>query len=302
MRQMSLVVAIVILVAVGVEGTATAEARIERNVVYGMYSGLALLMDVYHPEESNGYGVLVIWGSGWHSTLAQNAWQLKENGAFSPLPDAGYTVFVINHRARPRFRYPAAVEDAQRAVRFIRHHAEDYGITADRIGGVGSSSGAHLVSMLGTLDGQGDPDDLDPVNRASAKLQAVVSFAGPSDLATMAIAPVVSFIGMPLYPGDTTSEAYRMYWEASPANHVSRDDAPFLLIHGDADDAAPFEQALVMERALSQAGVERRLVRVPDGPHAVFRVLNRDGSLATETGRFEEAEVVDWFDTHLRNH
>ncbi|MCH7475257.1 MAG: alpha/beta hydrolase, partial [Gemmatimonadetes bacterium] len=71
------------------------------------------------------------------------------------LLDAGYTVFTINHRAAPRFRYPAAVEDAQRAVRFIRHNAQRYGVDPDRIGGYGGSSGAHLVSLLGTMDGDG---------------------------------------------------------------------------------------------------------------------------------------------------
>ena len=244
--------------------------------------------------------------------MAQSARQLKGRGSFPPLTDAGYTVFVINHRSAPRFRYPAAVEDAQRAVRFIRHHAEGYGISAERIGGIGGSSGAHLVSMLGTLDGRGEPDDPDPVNRESAKLQAVVSFAGPSDLATLQSASgspaVASFVGMrPPRQGrnntiDTTSQEYRTYWEASPANHASRDDAPFLLIHGDADATVPFVQAGVMEQALTRAGVERRLVRVPDGPHGVVGLMLRDGSLPTEAGRFEVAEVVGWFDRHLRNH
>ncbi len=47
-----------------------AQARVESNVVYGMYSGLALLMDVYHPADPNGYGIVVIRGSGWHAPLS----------------------------------------------------------------------------------------------------------------------------------------------------------------------------------------------------------------------------------------
>ena len=58
--------------------------------------------------------------------------------------EAGYTAFVINHRASPRFRYPAAIEDAQRAVRFIRHNAGGYGIDGRRLGAWGASSGGHL--------------------------------------------------------------------------------------------------------------------------------------------------------------
>ena len=57
----------------------------------------------------------------------------------------------------------------------MRHHATEYGIDATRIGAMGGSSGAHLVSLLGVLDGDGDPKDASPVNRESAKVQVVVA-------------------------------------------------------------------------------------------------------------------------------
>jgi len=167
-----------------------AEPRLESNVIYGMYSGLALLTDIFHPEQPNGYGIIFVSGSGWHDPTGHDARPLKERGqeqAYAvPLAEAGYTVFVLNHRAAPRFRYPAAVEDVQRAVRFIRHSAGRFGIRADRIGAMGGSSGGHLVSLLGTLDGTGDPENPDPVNRESAKVQCVVARAAPSDMSAMA--------------------------------------------------------------------------------------------------------------------
>lgn len=98
------------------------------------------------------------------------------------LLDAGYTLFVINHRNGPRFRYPAPVEDVQRSVRFIRYSAKTYRIDPDRIGAVGYSSGAHLVALLGVLDGRGDSNDPDPINRVSARVQSVVASATPTDL------------------------------------------------------------------------------------------------------------------------
>src|SRR5947207_4586824 len=90
--------------------------RLDKNVIYGMYSGLALLMDVHYPEKPNGYGVIFISGSGWHAPLEYAAEPLKQGSQarlYGPrLTAAGYTVFPISHRAAPRFRYPAAVEDA----------------------------------------------------------------------------------------------------------------------------------------------------------------------------------------------
>ncbi len=95
--------------------SAAEKVTVERNVAYGMYSGLALLMDVYHPSEPNGYGVVFVSGSAWNAPLSFNATPLKESGQEKgyaiPLAEAGYTVFGINHRATPRFQYPAAVED-----------------------------------------------------------------------------------------------------------------------------------------------------------------------------------------------
>src|SRR5437764_115598 len=100
-----------------------AGARLQSNVVYGMYSGLALLMDVHYPEKPKGVGIIFISGSGWHAPLALGAPQLKASDAVekyaSALTNAGFTVFAVNHRAAPRFHYPAPVEDVQRAVRFV---------------------------------------------------------------------------------------------------------------------------------------------------------------------------------------
>ena len=164
------------------------QARVEKNVVVGMVSGLALVMDVHHPEEPNGFGIVHVSGSGFSRPLAYNAPLLSESqvGIYGkPLVEHGYTVFSLNHRATPRFRYPAPLLDVQRTVRFIRYHAEEYGIDLDRIGAVGGSSGGMLVSLLGVLDGKGDPEDPDPINRVSAKVQVVVARAAPVDRTRM---------------------------------------------------------------------------------------------------------------------
>jgi len=249
---------------------AAAKHHVERNVVYGMYSGLALLLDVYHPDEPNGYGVIFISGSGWSAPLGLDARPLKESGQEKvyavPLTDAGYTVFAINHRATPRFQYPAPVEDAQRAVRFARHHADKFGINKDWIGAVGGSSGGHLVSMLGTLDGEGVPDEPDPLLRTSAKVQCVVARATPARLG--AGASIALLLGMvPRARAGANSIEKRTYREASPINHVTSDDAPFLLIHGDADKRVPFEQSEIMKETLEEAGVEVKLLTIPGGGH-----------------------------------
>ena len=252
------------------------QSRTEENVVYAMRGGLAMLLDVHYPERSNGFGIVFIPGSGWHAPLSYDAAPLKSSGFAKlyvpPLAKAGFTVFVINHRAPPRYSYPAPVEDAQRAVRFVRHHAGRFGIDPDRIGGVGGSSGAHLVSMLGVLDGGGDSDNPDPVERASAKLQAVLARAGGFDLTQLqgrfSSGSVSSLLGMRLGARDhPASIEHRTYWAASPAAYVSPDDPPFLLLHGTDDDRVPHSQSEEFAARLKADGIEAELITVDGGGH-----------------------------------
>ena len=79
---------------------------IQSNIAYGMYSGAALLLDVYKPNTPNGYGIIYVSGSGWTTPLAYSAPELKSNGQSkqyaTALAKAGYTVFSVNHRSLPR--------------------------------------------------------------------------------------------------------------------------------------------------------------------------------------------------------
>ena len=254
---------VVFALVVLMPAVASAQISVERNVIYGMYSGLALLMDVHRPVKANGYGVVLIPGSGFHAVQGYNATPLKDgrSAAFAYLPvllDTGFTVFVVNHRAAPRFRYPSAVEDVQRAVRFIRHEAARYNIRADRLGVVGYSSGGYLALMLGVLDGAGDAKADDPVERESARVQAVVANAANADLLldiqiAQNSSTIASFMGqLPTIGGGTIEDPIAMgsYRQASPITHVSRSTAPLLLIHGDADRTVSFRHAEEMTTAM----------------------------------------------------
>lgn len=275
-------------------------ALIERNVVYGMQSGLALLMDVHRGPQPNGLGVIVIHGTAWHASPGYDSPPMKENPyqlevLVKPLVSAGYTAFVINHRAAPSYRYPAALDDAVRAVRFVRHHAARFGISADRLGAVGASSGAHLVSMLGVRPPADVPHATDPVDRVAASVQAVVAINAPTDLtgsfqSDWAMSAIGAFLGS-IRSMDENSAEWKAYREASPIAHVSRDDAPLLLIHGDKDTAIPIEQSERFEAALKQAQVATALLRVPGADHRLQPKPAKPDY---------QAAMVQWLDSHLR--
>ncbi len=298
----------VILLIAAAPRVLQAQARIESNVVYGMYSGTALLLDVHYPAAPNGYGIVFIPGNAWHEPLSFDAEPLKGeiNRAFmgaDALLEDGYTLFSINYRSAPGFRYPAAVDDAQRAVRYVRYHAALYGIDPNRIGVIGHSSGGHLASMLGVLDGDGDPEDLSPVNQESSKVQAVVALAGNSDLTAFVTGTdgdrtaVSSFIGTYLAffrTADAQQKELLQYAEASPTSYVSPDDPPVLLVHGDADTVVPFSQSELFHQKLADGGVTVELIRIPSGDH--FLATSESGPASDYL-----SAMVEWFDRHLQN-
>ncbi len=300
--------ALTALLTVNAATGAHAQAKVERNIIYGMYSGLSLLMDVHYPSEPNGHGLVLIPGSAWRAPLSLDAEPLKHAASrpvlgVDKLLTAGYTVFSINHRATPRFPYPAAVADSQRAVRFIRHHADRFSINADLIGAVGGSSGGYLVSMLGALNGDENSAGLSPVDRESAKVQAVVALYPATDLTEFAKqtgganALMSLFVGAYLGatpPENPTTEEAALYAEASPTTHITPDDPPFLLIHGDADTAVPYRQSEVLYARLDKHGVTKEFLTIPGGGHG-------DALIAGPNPPDHYGPMINWFDRHLRH-
>ena len=147
------------------------------------------------------------------------------------------------------------------------------------------------MSMLGTLDGKGTADSPDPVEQQSSKVQCVVALYPVTDPATVdtpsGLQAVTSFMGA---PARFDPKRFR---EAAPVTHVSADDPPFLLIHGDGDKTVPYSQSEALEAALKNAGVAVKLVRVPGGDHG--------SDFPGNTQKMDwPAMTLEWFDSHLK--
>lgn len=252
----------------------------EVNVVYGMASGAALLMDVYHPDLARGLGIIVVPGSGWYRPEIYAAPQLKDLSGYDymrayvhALNEAGFTVFVINHRSHPGFRYPVPVEDTRRAVRFVRAQAERFGIDPERIGIMGHSSGGNLAAMAGVLDDT-PGTSRGPVDQTSAAVQAVAALAAPFDLTHQeggtiyGAQTIVSYIGEPFYGEDQWYEtAPPPHAEASPVTHVDGNDPPFLIAWSANDPIVPPAQARQMIAAMEEAGARFEAVETEGEGH-----------------------------------
>ena len=173
----------------------------------------------------------------------------------------------------------------QRAVRFIRYHAEKFGINPERIGAIGGSSGGHLVCMLGVLDGDKVPEDDTPINRRSSKVQCVIARAAPTSFLERGFGD--SFLG---FKKRERSIEYKIAQEASPIFHVSPDDPPILLVHGDQDEVVPvLSHSKNMYEKLQEMNVVSKLHVVEGGAH---------GPGLVNTPEWKN-EFVNWMDEHL---
>jgi acetyl esterase/lipase len=251
------------------------------NVVYASYSGLSLLMDVKVPAKPNGYGVVHIPGSGFQAPMSMEPWQLKDEQYQLPVEqamlDAGFTVFTINHRAAPRFKYPAALEDAQRAVRFVRAHAKEYNISPDWLGLLGVSSGATLVGTLATR-GEGTDEGLAQAAKDPKKAQCAVAVMGGYDLLSLgqdglAVALLTNYIDVPApFPDEAGFPGYphrlAPYVAASPMTYVDATMPHMLLLHGDKDKLIPISQSEIFEKKVKEVGGSITLKVMTDIGHA----------------------------------
>jgi acetyl esterase/lipase len=241
------------------------------GIPYGKRGAEALTFDVLRPTRPNGLGVLVLVSGGWKS---------KQPGEFdtwivAPLLRHGYTVFAVCHVSQPRATVMEIVEDMHRAVRFIRHHAREYGVTPQQLGVTGGSAGGHLSLMLATRSGPGRPDADDPVERESSAVQAVAIFFPVTDLLNLGKStenagdggPPKSFVRA-FGPQSTNLAVWKVIGrETSPIYFVSSNLPPVLIHHGDADTLTPLEQSEWFRNAAAKAGREVQIVVHSGGRH-----------------------------------
>jgi acetyl esterase/lipase len=196
-------------------------------------------MDVWKPAKKNGGGVIFLVSGGFNSGI-----DMVDSGFFGPVVfkpclDRGYTLFLVCHGSQPKFTVSEIVADIHRAVRFIRVHANDYGVDPNRLGIMGASSGGYLALTIGTRGKPGDPEVKDPVDRASSRVQAVACFCPPSDLVnygkvgrSIVEYDPVKFVWHAFGVQEKTKEEQiKVLLDLSPLAAVTKETPPTLIIH-----------------------------------------------------------------------
>ncbi|MAG37095.1 MAG: hypothetical protein CL878_12740 [Dehalococcoidia bacterium] len=218
--------------------------ELRTDVVYVHHGSQDLQLDLFIPQKP-GHGrpaVAYLHGGGWHSGTRRQFWRHAAHMATQ-----GFVGATAQYRFAPTHPFPAAVEDAQAAVRWLRCQAATLGIAADLIGAVGGSAGGHLAALLGTTDV--------PVEGVSSRVQAVVAFNGEFDLPAFLATPVTTDERMSHAVQDFVGPHPRTAQQASPLHQADRQAAPTLPLHGTADSLVPFTQSVAFQQRLQALGV-----------------------------------------------
>lgn len=258
------------------------------DVTFGEADGIPLRLEIVRPEpipDSPMPVVVYIHGGAWmHGD--------RQDNRNAILAAHGFFTISIDYRHSDQAIFPAQIEDAKAAVRWLRAQASQYHIDPNRIGVWGHSAGAHLAALLGT---SGDVPLLEGNSGSSgysSRVHAVVTLACPIDFLQMGgwheapDSPEAQLVGGPI------RERRSLVTMANPITYVRKDAPPFLLIHGDKDEIVPIGQSELLYQALQKVGVDVTFSIISGGTHD----FGEDDPSWTETQRL----VLSFFNKHLR--
>jgi len=229
------------------------------------------------PSHQTHTAVLILPGGGYaHLALDHEGTQVAKW-----LNNLDVSAFVLEYRLGPVYHYPIELQDAARALRWIRLHAEEYGVAPDRIGVWGFSAGGHLASTLGTHFESGKADATDPIERLSSR----------PDFMVLAY-PVIDPIG-PAAEGSFRSllgdnPDPKLVEELSNDKRVTPATPPTFLVHANDDPGVSAQNSVNFYLALLRSGVPAEMHIYQRGGHG-FGLAPLDPVLSSWTAR-----LADW--------
>jgi acetyl esterase/lipase len=270
------------------------------DVEYGTGGGRPLKMHILRPRvmPKEPLPVIVfIHGGGW--------FEGHHNRGLGPLvhfAERGYLCATIEYRLSDEAKFPAQIEDVKTAIRYLRAKAKELHLDEKHIGVWGQSAGGHLASLVGTSGGVKDLEGVGGWRKFSSRVSAVVDWNGPVDflepkelerLMAQKQAEGWKTIAVERLFGGPVLENRKGAVRANPITYVTRDDPPFLIMHGDEDQTVALTQSQLLYEALKKAGVD-----------ATFQVIKGAGHFGIDGVsplQIDFAAMMDaFFDKHLK--
>jgi acetyl esterase/lipase len=251
--------------------------RVLSNQPYADTKNPRQTLDLVLPTNPSGKKKLplIVWihGGGWKNGGKQSG--LSPHRLPALVQTGKYIGASIGYRLSGEAIWPAQMHDCKAAIRWLRAHAEKYGIEPDKIIAWGSSAGGHLVSMLGVSHGVKELEGkIGEHTDQSSRVLAVINYYGPSALLQMDDHPSKIIHNTPDSPesqliGGPIQKNRKKTKQASPLHHVSKDDSIFIHFHGTDDPLVPYHQSVIFHQALQEKGVASKLITLQKGGHSM---------------------------------
>ena len=248
--------------------------NVERGVLYDTIDQYKLYLDIAMPKEGGPYPCVVLfhggaWRGGSRKEISEGYKRKDgrvEPSALEDIAARGYVAVAPSYRLAPKFQFPAQIQDARAAVRFLRANAKEYGIDRDKFAAAGFSAGGHLALLLGLAD-KVEGWDAGGNLEQSSRVQCVVDFFGPADLSLYAVSPALEDAYMVPVFGKACKTDPDVYKKASPITYVSKTAPPTLIIHGTFDLIVPIIHSENLEKKLKDAGAKVEMITVRGEGH-----------------------------------
>lgn len=238
-----------------------------RDVVYQQLPGYTpQIVDIYVPAGKGPHPlVLYIHGGGWIGGHTRHSGALADfPKVLASLAAEGFTVASLEYRLSAEAKFPAQLQDAKAALRFLGANAAKYGIDPKRVGIWGGSAGGHLTALTALTC---KDTSLDPAAAGDLCASAAVTWYGVFDFAAMNATPNGNSAGSQLLGCDGPCPADKLAL-VSPVTYIDAKDPPFLLIHGTEDKTVPVEQSRLAEAAFRKTGVPVQSIYIPGVDHS----------------------------------
>jgi acetyl esterase/lipase len=252
-----------------------ADLEIRRSIEFARPAGIALHLDAYlQRSQMPSAAVMFVHGGGFVGGDKKD----YPHDLLDRLTERGFSIISVNYRLAPKHPFPAATDDVETAIAYVKQHAPALRVDPRRLALLGPSAGGLIVSYVGAK------------HRPENRVAAVVSMFGEHDLVLRVSESPCCMDGrvMPRPPGGClsgglaallgfseikTREQEQRLREASAVSYVHRDMPPYFLIHGTRDYGVPFEQSVSMCEKMRETGADCTLIGIVGGGHGNWQNL-----------------------------
>ena len=234
------------------------------DIVYHTVDTIQSKLDFYTPKESKVKTPVLMYmhGGGWSKGTKDSM-----TSQLSHYMESNFAIVNVNYRLFNQGLAPAAVIDCRCALAWIYENAEKYNFDVSKIVISGGSAGGHLALITGMLPAKSEFDK-ECGYKGDLKVAAIVDFYGIVD-----VKDILSGENKKGYAvrwlGDQPDKE-KIADKVSPINYIRKDLPPTFIVHGDADPTVPYQHAVRLQKALSDAGVVNEFMTIPGGVHGKF--------------------------------